>query len=440
MTVTERLPEVQESENQAYDHEVEINYRHNAIFNFFDGVFFWFGFSFMAPVVIMPLFVSHYTTNSLVISLVAVVSSSGFFLPQLFTANWIEHVAVKRDIVVKYGFFVERLPVVLLVPAVLLTTLSGNLALTAVLVLFALHSLGTGFTGVAWQDMLGKVIPLRSRGKFMGITSFAGMGSGILGASVATWLLSRYVFPSGYVFSFAIAAVFIFFSWIAVAQTREIPVVNRVAPVSTRDYWKSLPAVLKRDANFRSYVISQMVINLGGMAWGFLAVYALKRWDLSDGRVSLYSAWLLGGQAVGNLIFGAMADRKGYKIVMEMSVLLAVLSLVLTILAPNPDWFTLVFVLRGLSFGGGFLSILFILEFSAPSIRPTYIGLNNTISGVVSAIAPIVGGLLTGISGYLGLFQAALVFSLAGLALLHFTVRDPRQVNLQNAVVLSKTD
>jgi hypothetical protein len=223
MAVPERLPEVQKRENQAYEsptswgyeHEVEKNYRHNAIFNFFDGVFFWFGFSFMAPAVIMPLFVSHYTTNSLVISLVAVISSSGFFLPQLFTANWIEHVAVKRDIVVKYGFFVERLPVFLFVPAVLLTTLSGNLALTTVLVLFALHCLGTGFTGVAWQDMLGKIIPLRSRGKFMGITSFAGMGSGILGASVATWLLSRYVFPSGYVFSFAIAAVFIFFYWLA---------------------------------------------------------------------------------------------------------------------------------------------------------------------------------------------------------------------------------
>jgi MFS family permease len=198
--------------------------------------------------------------------------------------------------------------------------------------------------------------------------------------------------------------------------------------------------VLKKDANFRSYIISQMVINLGGMAWGFLAVYALKRWDLSDGRVSMYNAWLLGGQAVGNLIFGALADRKGYKIVMELSVILAILSLIMTFLAPNPDWFTLVFVLRGLCFGGGFLSILFILEFSTSSIRPTYIGLYNTISGLVSATAPVVGGLLVGISGYLGLFQSALVFSLAGLALLHFTVRDPRQINLQNTSVISNTD
>jgi MFS family permease len=104
---------------------------------------------------------------------------------------------------------------------------------------------------------------------------------------------------------------------------------------------------------------------------------------------------------------------------------------VLTILAPNPDWFILVFVLRGLSFGGGFLSLLFILEFNTTSTRPTYIGLNNTIVGIVSAVAPLVGGLLATLSGYQGLFYAALVFSLIGLVLLHFTVRDPRHAETQ---------
>jgi len=41
----------------------------------------------MAPAIIMPLFVSHFTSNSVVIGLIAVINASGFFLPQLFTAK-----------------------------------------------------------------------------------------------------------------------------------------------------------------------------------------------------------------------------------------------------------------------------------------------------------------------------------------------------------------
>jgi MFS family permease len=426
-------------QDAAYEREVDKNYRHNAIFNFLDGAIFWFGLSFMAPAVIMPLFVSHYTNSSILIGLVAVISSSGFYLPQLFTANWVEHLPLKKKAVVVYGFFTERVPVFFLAPAALLTFVSGNLALTAVLVAFALHSFGAGFTGVAWQDMLAKVIPLKSRGKFLGITTFAGMTTGILGASVATWLLSRFAFPNGYIISFALAAVFIFLSWIAIAQTREVPVYHREIRVTNKEYWKSLPAVIKGDPNFRRYIISQMVINLGSMAWGFLAVYALQRWDLSDGKVSLYNVWLLAGQAIANLVFGALADRKGYKLILEIGIFLSLLSLAIAILAPSPSWFTAVFLLRGIGLGGGFLSLLFILEFSSPAIRPTYIGLNNTITGLVSATAPLLGGILAGLIGYQGIFQVALVCILAGLALLHFTVRDPRKDNLQPAAEISTT-
>jgi MFS family permease len=422
------------NQDQAYENEVLRHYRHNAIFNFLDGAFYWFGLSFMAPAIIMPLFVSHFTSNSVVIGLIAVINSSGFFLPQLFTANWVAHQPVKKEIVVKYGFFVERVPVILMAPFALLSYVSGNLALITVIIAFGCHCFGTGFMGVAWQDMLGKIIPIKSRGKFMGITTFAGMAAGILGAAVATWLLDHYAFPNGYVISFALAAIFIFFSWISIAQTREVPVHHHTSTISTKDYWKSLPAVLKKDVNFRRYITSQVVINLGGMAWGFLAVYVFEHWHLPDGRVNLFNAWLLAGQALSNLAFGPLADRKGYKIVMEISVLMGLLSLGLAILAPNPDWFSLVFLLRGFSLGGGFLSLLFILEFSTPSIRPTYIGLNNTISGIFSAIAPIVGGLLAEVIGYNNLFQVALVFSLAGFALLHWMVHDPRHTQTKPAM------
>lgn len=102
------------------------------------------------------------------------ISATGFFLPQLFTANWVQHTPIKRDIVVKVGFFTERVPVFLLPFAALTAPLSPLLALALFYLLYAWHNFGAGTTAVAWQDMIAKVIPIDRRGLFMGLGTFGG--------------------------------------------------------------------------------------------------------------------------------------------------------------------------------------------------------------------------------------------------------------------------
>ena len=263
----------------------------------------------------------------------------------------------------------------------------------------------------------------------MGITNFGGTATGVAGAVVAAWLLNRYIFPYGFVACFGIAAIFIFFSWISLALTHEQAVINRKTSISTREYWKILPGILRSNNNFTWFIISQVVINLGGMAWGFLAVYSQQQWHLSDGTVGGFTATMLIGQALANLLFGVLADRKGYKIVLEISIILAILTLVITILAPSPQWFNLVFFLRGATTAGIFLTFLFVFEFSSVEIRPTYIGLTNTIGGIASGAAPLLGGWLALALGYKGLFWAGLLVSAAGFVIIHWFVHDPRHAS-----------
>ena len=58
---------------------------------------------------------------------------------------------------------------------------------------------------------------------------------------------------------------------------------------------------------------------------------------------------------------------------------------------------------------------------------PTYVGVGNTVSGLGSAVAPIIGGLLAVIS-YNLLFGVSTVISVIALILLIFGVREPRRV------------
>ncbi|MDY6875680.1 MAG: MFS transporter [Chloroflexota bacterium] len=412
-----------------FEREVERHYRHNVVVNVLDGTCFWLGTSFIASRTILPLYVSHFSDSKLVLGLLSMITSTGWLLPQLFTANWVQRLPRKKVAPVHLGLFTERLPVLLMVPATAwLATQRPMLALVLFFVLYTWHTVGAGIVAVAWQDMLAKVIPLDRRGRFLGFANFGGTAAGALGGIAASWILGCYGFPSGYVLCFAAAAVFISISWIFLALTREPAQAAQESIISQREYWRRLPAILRADPNFRRYLFSQSVVALGGMAVGFLTVYAVQRWRLPDGQAGNFTFSLLTGQAVSNLLFGALADRRGHKLVLELSALLGALAVGLASVAPDPTWFYVVFALTGASIAGSVLSgIMIVFELCASGLRPTYIGLSNTVNGVAAGLAPLLGGWLAEVAGYQVLFTVAFVVGLAGFALLHWSVREPRQ-------------
>jgi MFS family permease len=370
------------------------NLRHNYIVNVLDGSFFWFGYSFISPGVILPLYVSHFTQNKLVIGIVAVIASTGYFFPQLFTSNWVEQLPIKKKLPVNLGFFTERVPLLILPFTVLLVGEIPWLALTLLLFFYTWHSFGAGVVAVAWNAMIAKVIPVEKRGVFMGLTTFVGTGTGVLGAAFAAYVLQAFEFPYGFLICFSLAGLVILISWIFLALTREEPDLAVKPKTSQKVYWSKLPDVLRKDKNFRWYLFAQLFIGLGGMAWGFLAVYALETWNLSDGKVGTFTTAMLIGQASANLIYGILADKYGYKLILIISICLAFLAVCLPLLIFDPNWFYLVFVLRGMSLSGFFLAGMIVYEFSNADVRPTYVGLNNTWLGTMSMLAPIVEGLL----------------------------------------------
>src|SRR5512138_1711916 len=162
--------------------------------------------SFISATVILPLFVSHFTQSPLLIGLIAFLSTAGYLLPQMFVANAVERAPRKKFFPVTLGFFLERMPILLLAPMTFfLATRQPMLALMLFFVLFAWHALGAGVIIVGWQDMIAKVIPVEKRGRFFGITNFVGFSTGILGALAVPFMLERWVFPTGFVIAFAIA-------------------------------------------------------------------------------------------------------------------------------------------------------------------------------------------------------------------------------------------
>ena len=419
--------------------EVERNYRWNFLVNALDGASFWLGMSFISSTVILPLYVSHFTHNPILIGLIPFLYTAGYLLPQLFIANRVERAPRKKFFPVTLGFFLERVPIFLLVPAAyFLAKPQPGLALLAFFLLYSWHCFGGGIIIVGWQDMIAKIIPVEKRGRFFGISNFLGNGTGILGALAVPFLLERPDFPNGYVLTFAAAGVMILLSWVFLSMAREPAVPSTKPTVSQMDYLRSLPAILRKDRNFRVYLLAQTVFSLSGMATGFLVVYSVQTWRLADAQASGFTIALQIGLTVANLFFGFISDRKGHKLNLEICMLLSVLTLALAIVGPSPLWFFPIFFLRGaINAGFNISGISIVYEFTDAENRPTYIGLANTIPGVAGSIAPLIGGWLAGAISFQAMFIFSAILGAIGWVLLRFAVLEPRKIKPTHVVATS---
>ncbi len=421
------------AEHKAYQAQVSKHFRWNFGMMVMDGAFFFLAINLAAPSTIMPLYVRHFTDSALLIGLVSTIAGAGWYVPQLLTVNYTQQLPLKKPIAVNVGFFAERLPfLVMAASAFLFASRKPGLALTLFFLTLAWHTVGAGAIAVAWQEMLAKVIPVQYRGRMLGTASFIGTATGVLGASFAASILDRYPFPTNFGICFGLTFLFVMGSWLFLALIREPPLHPSKPPISLVEYWRHLPLVLRGNPNFQAYLLARMMTVLGRMGLGFLTVYAVERWALGDSQAAFYTTVLLIGQSLSNLVFGPLADRKGHKLVLETSLLLAILSMAMAILAPSPAWMYPVFAAVGTLTSSDVVSgVNIALEFGRPEDRPTYIGLANTIPGLTAAIAPVIGGWVASRASYQSAFLGGALFSVAALAVLHWSVTDPRKLSWQ---------
>ncbi len=413
-------------EGEQLQREIERCYRWNLTVSIIELALFWFGLSFIAVSTILPLFFSKLSDSTLVFGVVALLSQGGWYLPQLFTANGIERVPRMLPIMVNVGFFVERLPLFLLVVAAALAVRSPTLALVLALIAYAWHVLGTGSVAPAWQELIGRCFPVERRGRFMGAGGFVGTATGALGALASTALLTSLEYPANFVVVFSVGALSILLSLGFMALVREPVPVLQAPRQSARDFWSNLPDVVRSEENFRWYLLGRVTLAFGAMGLGFVTLSALRLWQVSDGTVGMYTVVSLVGQALGTLSLGLLADRRGHKLSVEITAVAYLLAFALTAWSPSAEVYYLAFLLIGIALGGQIVSgLLLTLEFAPAGRQPTYAGIVNSSLGVAGILAPLIGAWLAS-RGFVQLFLLAALFNLAALFILHTRVRDPR--------------
>lgn len=410
-------------------------FKHNVLYNTADVSFFVFADAFVNLSTIMTVFTATLTDSPFIIGLVPAILWTTWYLPQLFFTGIVSRQRMKLPFTLKMGV-VERIPYIFMpILALLIPHITKQTAIALLLGLMVLRGLGGGFSALPWQELMATIIPLSHRGRFWGASRVFVQAMGVIGSTIAAVVLGRFMYPYNYAIAFSIAIVAQWISFYLIAKTREPEPEHWQEPAATQKMldFPMFRQILKRDKNFVLYMVARSISFLGGTATTFLAVYGIRRFGLGDSQAAVFSGIIFFTGIVGYAYLGGLTDKIGPKRIVVFSLICLAASLTLTVLSPNIWVFYAVFILQGIY--GAALNMgdmMLVMELGEESLRPTYLGLARTMTGVVLIVVSVSGGLIVEKLGFNFMFWLATAMTLVSVVLFSMVKDRPR--NLANRV------
>ncbi len=392
------------------------HYRWNFTVNSLNAAFYTVAMTFASIITFLPLFIEKLGGSNLLIGLIPSVAFLGYQLPGLFSANYVEGLHSKLRFVQKITLF-ERLP--FLVLALLCLTFARTHPAVAIVLTFICLVFITFTSGAitpAWFDYISKVTPRHLLGTYFATGSGTGGIIGIGASLLATHFLASYAFPLNFFYCFFCGFIAVMISYLMTLLGKEPP----MAPTNERtklwDYYRKMPAIIKKDQHLKHFIIIRNLQCMGSMASTFLSIYGIKVLALPDQSAGWMTMVLLFSQSLSFFLWGFIGDRFNHKIVLSCGALGLVLSSAIVLLFSSYSALLIAFVCLGSYWASLGTSGLAILRDFAPEGRyPTYLALNNGLTLLAAFSAPVIGGKIADLYSYRMIFWLALFFSLWGL-------------------------
>lgn len=396
--------------------------RRSFVLGVVNGALFEFAERLIDPPLVLTWFVSRLTSSNLLIGLVVPLGDAGWFLPQAFIAGLVQR--MPRKMVSYILAAVIRVLSWLLLATAVWWIADLSLLLLLFFVLYGIARLVSGLGGLGFFEVVAKTIPPNRRGSFFAWRMLTG-GLLALGAGAVTReVLNRFSFPHGHALLFGMYAAVAAPAMLAFALIREPPGTALSRVPTLREQLRRAGYLLRTDRVFRRYMEVRTALGLAGIALPFYGVYARNVLGAPEGMVGLYVAVRVAAGLLANLPWGSVGDRKGNRLVtLGLSLgnaLTALLALALVgWMAAVPDggpWRPYLaiplFLLNGaLMPAWALVGTNFLLELVPEAERPLYLGVSNTLIGIV-VLASGLGGLVVDLLGYAGLFALSALLCL----------------------------
>lgn len=305
---------------------------------------------------------------------------------------------------------------------------NAPLLLRLFLLLYCGFSFGAGFSGLCFMDIVAKAIPADRRGLFFAWREFTSALLAMGGSALARFVLDEQhglAFPTNFGWLFVVAGIALAIGFFLFTKLIEPPeLVNKQSMLSNTNL-VGLGSLLLRDRNYTLFMSARVLLLSSTIAAPFYGIFAKEKLHAPTAMVGIYLGALTIAALGSTLPWGVLSVRSGNRMVMWLtSVLSAVLPLAPMLLGSHISYvlFTVIFVFLGIIQSGTLISCLsLVLDIAPAAERVFYIGLLNTVLGIVSFVLTV-GGLIVEKFG----LNALLCFSSTCALVSAFLVRSIR--------------
>jgi MFS family permease len=406
------------------------HYRWNFCAFLIDYVLFGLAFTFFNPNSVLPAFVGQLTTSAPVIGLVGTIFRGGWLLPQLAAARVISAKPRRKPYILAGASGRILFGVIAL-------ALWAGLARdpTAMLILFftclCLWAVTDGVASVAWFDIMARAIPLRRRGRLIGlgqvISGLGGIGAGAL----VGLILNRCPFPDDYALLFTLAAAVLVAAIPAMASIREPPATdaNPQADGQAKGSWLS---ILVTDPAFRRLMACRTMVGMIDLAVPFYVGHAQEVLHLPMSIVGGFVVAQTLAGVVASIGLSLVCERWGPRYVVRIGSAAAAAGPLFAMVAhlAGGAWlaraYPFVYVTLGVLNSAWMMGFFnYLLEIAPDGMYPAYVGLGNTLMGALTLV-PMAGGWLLEVTSYTTLFGVTAALVATGF-LLTLGLKSPRR-------------
>lgn len=383
--------------------------RRNFTFGVLNGTFFMAALAFVAGSTVLPVFISRLTESRILIGLFSHMEWFGWLFPQLLAAIFIAH---KRKVLSFYnGLSVARLVMFgLAIWFILIFKSNYSAMLIAFGTTFTIFSIFSGMAGVAFTEIVGKMIPLNKRGSFFGLRMFSGGLLAVLAGIAVKIIIDEYAFPFDFAYVCGISWVLMLLGLVCFALIKEPDVTESLDRANPKSQFKLALKIFKSDSNFRRLIFSKAWVNSALMATPFYVIFAMGVLGAPEWMAGIYLSIQMIGYLASNLLWGWLANYISNKKVIVLAGLCRVIPAIVAFLSAyfpvDPLYFGAVFLFIGMAESGidmGYMTYL--LEISPERGRILSIGIMQTL------IAPTI--LFSGLGGWLSqLFSLKWLFAI----------------------------
>jgi len=381
----------------------------NFILALINGIFSRVGFRLVDSSMVLSAFVKELTGSNVLVGLICSTMRAGWMWPQLIISNLVEHRQRKMPFYI-FGVTARIFGWLLIVFVTLLIGSSNYLLLfISFYFLYFMVSSSLGISTLPFNDILAKSIPVRKRARLFSLRQFIGGIFGIGVGFLIRFVLNeefRFSFPYNYATLFGLATLMMIGSSLAFALARE-----PIHPVrdKRRPFWEHLkrgPYFLRKDRDYRYFLIFRIASAFGSMCIPFYVPYALDWLGVSESTIGSFTAAGAASAVLSNVLWAYMGEKHGSKsLIIVTHSLLCLAPMIAASVRYLPASYQIkcyfsVFILTQAFMNGSVIGYMTYSLNLAPSMsRPTYLGFLNTLMFPMSFV-PLLGGALLEVMSY----------------------------------------